>query len=87
MIIGEHNRGPDINVNPCKEKKLTNMRAANKDENVVLAPITPLTLEQALSFIRDDERVEITPRSVRMRKAVLNAQKRHNLKAAALKAK
>jgi len=78
MIIGEHNRGQDINVNPCKEKKLTNMRAAGKDDNVILSPIKPITLEQTISFIRDDELVEVTPRSVRMRKAVLSAQKRYS---------
>ncbi|MEW6671375.1 MAG: translational GTPase TypA [Thermodesulfobacteriota bacterium] len=87
MIVGEHNRGSDINVNACKEKKLTNMRAANKDENVILTPIKPLTLEQAMSFIREDERVEVTPRSIRMRKAELSAQKRHNLRAATMKTK
>ena len=80
MIIGEHNRSQDINVNACKEKKLTNMRAAGKDENVILSPIKPLTLEQAISFIREDELVEVTPLSIRMRKIVLSAQKRHNLK-------
>jgi GTP-binding protein len=85
MIIGEHNRGQDINVNPCKEKKLTNMRAAGKDDNVILSPIKPITLEQSISFIRDDELVEVTPRSVRMRKAVLSAQKRHNLRSAKAK--
>jgi GTP-binding protein len=85
MIIGEHNRGQDINVNPCKEKKLTNMRASGKDDNVILSPIKPLTLEQTISFIREDELVEVTPRSVRMRKAVLSAQKRHNLRSAKAK--
>jgi GTP-binding protein len=85
MIIGEHNRGQDLNVNPCKEKKLTNMRASGKDDNVILSPIKPLTLEQTISFIRDDELVEVTPRSVRMRKAVLSAQKRHNLRGAKAK--
>ena len=78
LIIGEHNRGQDINVNPCKEKKLTNMRASGKDDNVMLSPIKPITLEQTISFIRDDELVEVTPRSVRMRKAVLSAQKRYS---------
>ncbi len=82
MIIGEHNRGQDINVNACKEKKLSNMRAAGKDENVILAPIKPLTLEQAISFIREDELVEVTPCSLRMRKAVLSAAQRHTLRAA-----
>ena len=81
MIIGEHNRGVDIDVNPCKEKKLSNVRAAGKDENVVPTPINPLTLEQAISFIREDELVEITPKSIRLRKKVLSAQKRHTLTA------
>jgi GTP-binding protein len=78
MLIGEHNRGQDINVNPCKEKKLTNMRASGKDDNVMLSPIKPITLEQTISFNRDDELVEVTPRSVRMRKAVLSAHKRYS---------
>jgi GTP-binding protein len=82
MIVGEHNRGEDIDVNPCKEKKLSNMRAAGKDENVILSPIKPPTLEQAISFIREDEMVEVTPRAVRMRKALLSAQKRHALRPA-----
>jgi GTP-binding protein len=79
MVVGENNRGEDIDVNPCKEKKLSNMRAAGKDENVILSPIKPMTLEQAISFIREDELVEVTPRAIRMRKAVLSAQKRHTL--------
>jgi len=87
MIIGEHNRGQDIAVNPCKEKKLSNMRASGKDDNVILSPIKPITLEQAISFIREDELLEITPLSVRMRKAVLSGQKRHTLRAAKIKAK
>jgi GTP-binding protein len=78
MLIGEHNRGQDINVNPCKEKKLSNMRAAGKDDNVILSPVKPITLEQTISFIRDDELVEVTPRSVRMRKAVLSARTRRS---------
>jgi GTP-binding protein len=85
MIIGEHNRGQDINVNPCKEKKLTNLRAAGKDENVILSPIKPITLEQTISFIREDELVEVTPRSVRMRKAVLSAHKRYTLRGGKMK--
>jgi GTP-binding protein len=85
MIAGEHNRSQDIDVNPSKEKKLTNMRASGKDDNVILSPIKPFTLEQAISFIRDDELLEVTPRSVRMRKAVLAAQKRHTLRGAQMK--
>ncbi len=77
MIIGEHNRENDINVNPCKEKKLSNMRAAGKDDNILLSPARPLTLENAIVFIRDDEMVEITPKSIRLRKTELSAQKRH----------
>jgi GTP-binding protein len=85
MIVGEHNRGQDIDINPCKEKKLSNMRASGKDDNVILSPIKPVTLEQAISFIREDELVEVTPRVVRMRKAVLSAQKRHTLHAVRFK--
>ena len=72
MIIGEHNRNSDLNVNPCKEKKLTNVRASGKDENTVLTPVLPLTLEQAIEFIVDDEVVEVTPKSIRPRKVILN---------------
>lgn len=73
MIIGEHSRDNDLNVNVTREKKLTNMRAAGRDENVILVPIQPPTLEQALEFIKDDEMVEITPKNVRIRKTILNA--------------
>lgn len=77
LIVGEHNRENDIDVNPTKEKKLTNMRASGKDENVVLTPIRPMTLERALQFVNDDEMVEVTPLSIRLRKKELSAQKRH----------
>jgi GTP-binding protein len=77
MIFGEHNRSNDINANPCKEKKLSNMRAAGRDENVILSPVKPMTLERAIHFIREDEMVEVTPRSIRLRKAVLSAQQRY----------
>ncbi|MBI9081345.1 MAG: translational GTPase TypA, partial [Pseudodesulfovibrio sp.] len=77
MIIGEHNRENDINVNACKEKKLTNMRASGKDEAVTLTPVKPMTLEYALNFIKDDELVEVTPISIRLRKLVLTALVRH----------
>ena len=86
MIVGEHNRDNDINVNPCKEKKLTNMRASGKDENVTLAPVKPMTLERAINFIQEDELVEVTPKSIRLRKAVLSAQKRHVLRSSKMKA-
>jgi len=77
MIVGEHNRENDLNVNPCKTKKLSNMRAAGKDEAVILTPILPMTLERALQFIREDELVEVTPQSIRLRKRELDAQKRN----------
>lgn len=80
MVVGEHNRDNDLNVNPCKEKKLSNMRAAGKDENVILAPIVPMTLERAIHFIREDEMVEVTPRSIRLRKNLLAAQQRPHKK-------
>jgi GTP-binding protein len=76
MIIGEHNRENDLNVNPTKAKKLTNIRAAGKDDNVILTPVPALSLENALEFIRDDELVEVTPESIRMRKRVLEANRR-----------
>ena len=85
MIIGEHNRSQDIDVNATKEKKLTNMRAAGKDDNVLLSPIKHMTLEQTISFIREDELVEVTPLSIRMRKSVLSFQKRHLLRSAKIK--
>jgi GTP-binding protein len=76
MVIGEHNREVDVNVNPCKEKKLSNVRAAGKDDAVVLTPVKPMTIERAINFIRDDELVEITPKSIRIRKTVLPAGQR-----------
>ena len=79
MIVGEHNRENDIDVNPAKEKKLSNMRASGKDEATTLTPIKRLTLEQALNFVREDEQVEITPISIRLRKTVLSAQKRYQM--------
>jgi len=77
MIVGEHTREVDINVNPSKEKKLSNMRASGKDEACTLTPVKPMTLERAIHFIREDELVEVTPQSIRLRKTVLSAQKRH----------
>jgi len=79
MIIGEHNRTMDIDVNPTKEKKLTNMRAVGHDENIILTPVRSMTLERALHFVREDEMVEVTPLSIRLRKAELNAQRRYQL--------
>jgi GTP-binding protein len=79
MIVGENARADDLDVNATKEKKLTNMRASSSDELVRLIPPRPLSLEQALEFIRDDECVEVTPKSVRLRKVELAAGKRQTL--------
>jgi GTP-binding protein len=76
MIVGENARAEDLDVNATKEKKLTNMRSASAEELVRLIPPRPLSLEQALEFIGDDECVEVTPGHVRLRKAELSAQKR-----------
>ncbi len=76
MVVGENARAEDLDVNASKEKKLTNMRSATADELVRLIPPRPLSLEQALEFIRDDECVEVTPKSIRLRKVELSAQKR-----------
>ncbi|MBI5408823.1 MAG: translational GTPase TypA [Nitrospirae bacterium] len=76
MIIGENSRESDLDVNVTKEKKLTNMRASGSDEALLLIPPRILNLEQALEFIKEDELVEVTPQSVRLRKRVLEAGKR-----------
>ena len=73
MIIGEHSRGNDLEVNPLKGKQLTNIRAAGKDEAVSLSPPIPMALERALSYIADDELVEVTPGHIRLRKRLLDA--------------
>ena len=72
MIVGEHARDKDIPVNPCREKKLTNIRAAGSDENVILKPPRELSLEAALEYIEEDELVEVTPESIRLRKMILS---------------
>ena len=76
MVVGESSRRDDLDVNASKPKKLTNMRASGSDDLIRLIPPRPLSLEQALEFIRDDECVEVTPKSVRLRKVELNASKR-----------
>ena len=80
MIIGEHSKDLDIDVNPCKAKKLTNMRASGKDDAVTLTPVKPITLEKAIHFINEDELVEVTPSSIRLRKSVLSATIRHTMR-------
>jgi len=72
MVVGIHARENDLVVNVTKEKQLTNMRASGTDENIVLTPPIKLSLEQALEFIDDDELVEVTPKTIRIRKKELN---------------
>ncbi|HSN72899.1 MAG TPA: EF-Tu/IF-2/RF-3 family GTPase, partial [Steroidobacteraceae bacterium] len=76
MIVGIHSRDSDLVVNPLKAKKLTNVRAAGRDENIILSPPVRLTLEQAMEFIADDELVEVTPTSIRLRKRALKEHER-----------
>ena len=76
MIIGENARGQDLDVNPLKTKQLTNVRASGKDENVVLTPPIKMTLEKAIAYVEDDELVEVTPKSIRLRKRYLDVHER-----------
>ena len=76
MIAGEYNRDNDIPVNITREKALTNMRAAGKDENIILTPPIKMTLEQAIDYIEEDEYVEITPNNFRFRKIYLKENDR-----------
>jgi len=85
MIVGENARDNDLVVNPCREKKLTNIRAAGSDENIILKPPRALFLEAALEYIEDDELVEITPKFIRLRKMQLReAERRRGGRAASL---
>jgi len=83
MVVGIHSRDNDLVVNPLKGKQLTNVRASGTDENIVLTPPIRMTLEQALEFIDDDELVEVTPKTIRIRKRYL---KEHERKTASRKA-
>jgi GTP-binding protein len=79
MIVGIHNRDNDLNVNPCKNKQLTNTRASGSDDAIALIKPRTFTLEEALEFIEDDEYVEITPDDIRLRKAILDPNERFRL--------
>lgn len=79
MIVGQHSRDNDLVVNVCREKQLTNIRAASSDENIILTPPIKFSLEQALQFIADDELVEITPKSIRLRKKSLKEHERRRM--------
>ena len=80
MIVGLHSRDNDLTVNPMKEKKLTNVRAAGSDEAIILNGVLQQSLEDALLFIQDDELVEITPESIRLRKSLLKEHERKRAK-------
>src|SRR5690606_41481875 len=84
MIVGENSRSGDMVVNPTREKKLTNMRASGSDENILLKPPRQISLEAALEYIEDDELVEVTPTTIRLRKILLteNDRKRQSRRAA-----
>ena len=75
-MIGEHSRDNDLDVNVVREKKLTNMRASSADDAIRLVPFKPMNLEQAIEFIAEDELVEVTPKSLRLRKKILQANRR-----------
>lgn len=79
MIIGEHTRDNDLEVNPLRSKQLTNIRTTSKDEAVRLTPPRLMTLEQAIAYIQDDERVEVTPKSIRLRKMYLDSNQRKRM--------
>ncbi|HEX3066250.1 MAG TPA: translational GTPase TypA, partial [Dongiaceae bacterium] len=83
MIVGEHTRDNDLEINVLKGKQLTNIRTTSKDEAVRLTPPRQMTLEQAIAYVQDDEQVEITPKSLRLRKAVLDPNKRKRAERAA----
>ena len=76
MIVGEHSRKNDLSVNPCKQKKLTNMRASGSDDSVKLSPARKMDLEQCMEWIQPDELIEVTPNSIRLRKKILRAKLR-----------
>jgi GTP-binding protein len=75
-VVGEHTRERDLNINICKTKKLTNVRAAGSDEKIILPPATKMSLEEMLEYIREDELVEVTPHHIRMRKIILDPTER-----------
>ncbi|MEO0690784.1 MAG: translational GTPase TypA, partial [Pseudomonadota bacterium] len=80
MIIGENAKPDDLEVNPMKAKQLTNIRSSGKDESIRLTPPRRMTLEQAIAYIDDDEMVEVTPQTIRLRKALLDPHERKRAK-------
>ena len=84
MIVGEYSRDTDLNVNICREKKLTNIRAAGRDENIIITPHREMGLENGIEWIADDELVEVTPQSIRLRKKILRQVERPKRRSEAL---
>ena len=80
MVIGESSKSQDIYLNPCVKKQLTNIRAAGADDKIVLAAPKVMTLEESLAYMADDEIVEVTPKNVRLRKLILDVNKRMRMK-------
>ena len=80
QVVGEHTRSNDLAINICKTKKLTNMRASGSDDKVMLPPPIKFTLEEALEYIQEDELVEVTPKSMRLRKIILDENERKRRK-------
>lgn len=80
MVVGENPKGLDIEVNVTKKKQMTNTRAAGSDDAIRLSPPRVLSLEEALEFIEDDELIEVTPKSIRIRKKILDTNKRYKSK-------
>ena len=80
MVVGENPKGLDIEVNVTKKKQMTNTRAAGSDDAIRLSPPRILSLEEALEFIEDDELIEVTPKSIRIRKKILDTNKRYKSK-------
>ena len=80
MIIGESNKNDDLEVNPCKQKVVSNVRSPLKDENIKLTPPIEMTIEEYISYMKEDEVLEITPKSLRIRKSILNASDRRTAK-------
>jgi GTP-binding protein len=76
QVVGEHTRERDLNINICKTKKLTNVRASGSDEKARIIPKTVMSLEECLEYIKEDEYVEVTPKSMRMRKIILDHDQR-----------
>ena len=86
VVIGEHTLDSDVEMNPCKQKRVTNVRTHNHEERISLAPPKKFTIDEALTYIREDEIVEVTPKNVRIRKKTLDMQQRRRLKKEAFNA-